>query len=361
MIKFAVQRPKQRIEAINHGLRMLNWDGDEYLKHYGIKIERNPTLTEARILQPPEIVYNGKRINPGFSGRWNIQNVKFLKSNPEPLISWGICAIDNCVDVATMKNFITNFCQVYASHGGVISQRFPLIMQQNGKAIPDICREFHDQTGQQFKMRPQILMWVLPEANSELYARLKKNMDVRFGCVSQMMRSVHVKKASPQYASNVCMKFNAKLGGTTNMVGGKEKDGSYNFFSNPKYQRTMIVGADVSHPAPGSPIASMCSMTMSADKGCQRYWAACGTNGKGVEMITPANIQLCFLRLFPSWIERVGGGAGPQHIIYFRDGVSEGQYAQVINNEVAAMKAAILAKYGKVAGAVGLLAHVSCS
>ncbi len=43
MIKFAVTRPKQRIESIQHGIGMLKWDQDPYLTHFGIKIDKNLT------------------------------------------------------------------------------------------------------------------------------------------------------------------------------------------------------------------------------------------------------------------------------------------------------------------------------
>jgi eukaryotic translation initiation factor 2C len=43
MIKFAVTRPKQRIESINHGVGMLKWHEDPYMKHFGMSID--PTMT----------------------------------------------------------------------------------------------------------------------------------------------------------------------------------------------------------------------------------------------------------------------------------------------------------------------------
>ncbi len=88
------------------------------------------------------------------------------------------------------------------------------------------------------------------------------------------MQSAHVRTANPQYCSNVCMKLNAKLGGTTCRIFGKDPKKS-DFFSVP----TMILGADVSHASPGSPQASMAALTMSLDKDACRYAAAVQTNG----------------------------------------------------------------------------------
>jgi eukaryotic translation initiation factor 2C len=89
----------------------------------------------------------------------------------------------------------------------------------------------------------------------------------------------------------------------------------------------------------------MAAMTMSMDVDACRYVAAVQTNGYRVEMITTSNIKSLMLPHLSTWIEKVGGGRGPQHIYYFRDGVSEGQYQHVLLQEVHDMKAAIKEKY----------------
>jgi eukaryotic translation initiation factor 2C len=94
------------------------------------------------------------------------------------------------------------------------------------------------------------------------------------------MQAVHVVKAQPQYCSNLCMKINAKLGGSTSRVGLSKpliKEAPSKFFE--QHPKTMIVGADVSHASPGSPQASMAALTMSMDKHASRYAAAVQTNG----------------------------------------------------------------------------------
>jgi eukaryotic translation initiation factor 2C len=69
-----------------------------------------------------------------------------------------------------------------------------------------------------------------------MYERLKKNMECRWAMVSQMVNIAHVQKAAPQYCSNVCMKLNAKLGGTTCKVA--DKPGQKPFFP----VKTMVIG-----------------------------------------------------------------------------------------------------------------------
>lgn len=155
----------------------------------------------------------------------------------------------------------------------------------------------------------------------------------------------HVLKAQPQYCSNVCMKVNAKLGGTSCKVVNA---------SLPFPRPTMIIGADVSHASPGSQQASMAAITVSFDKTCCRFAAAVQTNGHRVEMISESNIKTMLIPLVRLWVANPKAGAGtpPQHIYYFRDGVSEGQYSKVLNEEVANMKKSMIEAFGPSAGTI---------
>jgi eukaryotic translation initiation factor 2C len=57
MIKFAVTLPDERWKAINHGLGMLNWGADQYLKNYGLKISASPAQVKGRVLPTPEVAF----------------------------------------------------------------------------------------------------------------------------------------------------------------------------------------------------------------------------------------------------------------------------------------------------------------
>ena len=103
----------------------------------------------------------------------------------------------------------------------------------------------------------------------------------------------------------------------------------------------MFIGGDVSHASPGSPQASMAAITVSFDRFGGRYAAACQTNGHRVEMISESNWNYCFKPLCEQWQANVGGGKLPTQVYYFRDGVSEGQYIQVLNEEVVHIKSVL--------------------
>ena len=100
----------------------------------------------------------------------------------------------------------------------------------------------------------------------------------------------------------------------------------------------MIIGADVSHASPGSLQPSMAALTVSMDKLGIRYAAACETNGHRVEMISTFNMQEMLTPLFREWMGSIGNGGRPHHIIYMRDGVSEGQFQHVLQQEIRDLK-----------------------
>ena len=221
MIKFAVTRPEGRKAAIDTGLKLLNWSEDKYLKNYGLQIDRNMLKTKARVLEPPTILFGGNaKIEPKFSGKWDLRGKKFLIGNYAPLKSWGVCVFPaprNAPTKEATQAFISSFINTYKGHGGLVDNTQPAIIQ----GTPDVGKTVEAlfiAAGNQSQIRPQILVFIMPGKNSEMYSRIKKSCDCRFGVMSQCMQAAHVVKNNPQYHSNVCMKFNAKLGGTTNKV-----------------------------------------------------------------------------------------------------------------------------------------------
>jgi eukaryotic translation initiation factor 2C len=135
MIKFAVTRPKERLTAVQHGVGMLKWNADPYLEHFGLKVDPNLTVTQARLLPPPEVQYAGAKANPGTSGRWDLRGKKFLLPNTEPLKSWGVCVINEATNAQAVDNFLKVFVQTYIGHGGKVQVSIPLIFYPNAANI----------------------------------------------------------------------------------------------------------------------------------------------------------------------------------------------------------------------------------
>ena len=340
MIKFAVTLPQERWSDIQNGIKMLNWQNDRYLKNYGLEIEKGgmaPATVTAKLLPPPKVGFAQGEATPQYSGRWDLRGKKFIEPNTTPLQSWGVCVVPDRrirLDHSQVNSFIQTFIRTYEGHGGRVARRDPVII--NGVSDAAKCVEMlWTQAGNQSKAPPQLLVFVVPNKDSDFYGRIKKSTDCRYGVVSQVLQAAHVQKAQGQYCSNVAMKVNAKLGGATSRAIGLK-----NWITRP----TMYVGADVSHAAPGTEGASIAAITVSWDRRGLKYAGLVESNGVRVEMITKDNWEGTFGTLCDRWMQVLGNGRGPSHVVYFRDGVSEGQYAKVLLEEVRDLRAVLKEK-----------------
>ncbi|KAK8101784.1 hypothetical protein PG999_012158 [Apiospora kogelbergensis] len=336
MIKFAVTRPAQRSQAINTCMKGLHWDSDPYFQQYGLKVSNQMLVTPARLLPNPEIHFGGSKLNPGTTGRWDLRGRKFLEPNPVPIQSWAFIGVGSndgfAVQMDALKNFAQTFKRAYVQHGGVIKKDPYVQIYPFNVAYPDMCEKAYKECGNFFKATPQVIFFVLSTRNSLVYERIKKNMDCRFCTVSQIMLADHVRKANLQYCGNVAMKVNAKLGGVTCRAAPVGVTSATPYYSVP----TMIIGLDVSHAAPGSGKPSTAAMTVSTDKSATRYAASVQTNSYRREIVGSVNMRYLLGRLLNYWVST--NKCYPKHVYFFRDGVAEGQFGQVIDTEVKEIK-----------------------
>ncbi|KAG0494134.1 hypothetical protein HPP92_005128 [Vanilla planifolia] len=211
-----------------------------------------------------------------------------------------------------------------------------------------------------------LLLVILPDNNGSLYDEcfkalmidvlnffvwcrdLKRICETELGLVSQCCLARHVYKMSKQYLANVALKINVKVGGR-NTVLVDARVGRIPLVSD---RPTIIFGADVTHPHPGEDSSpSIAAVVASQD------WPEI-TNYAGL-VCAQAHRQELIQDLFklepdphrgtvaPGGMIREllisfrrATGEKPQRIIFYRDGVSEGQFYQVLLHELDAIRKA---------------------
>jgi Piwi domain len=107
----------------------------------------------------------------------------------------------------------------------------------------------------------------------------------------------------------------------------------------------VFFGADVTHPPPGSlpTRASLATMTGSIDPFAARYAAVANNQTHRVEVI--ADAESMAKSLLAEY--RKATNIIPERIIYLRDGVSEGQFADILKVELSGIREAARAISGK--------------
>ncbi|THX70243.1 Piwi-domain-containing protein [Aureobasidium pullulans] len=232
------------------------------------------------------------------------------------------------------------YCDVYVpkdpqgragdpAHGAALppAYRDPSIYYAASNADPaSFAREASQLAGNKHNSSPRLLMFILQDRNNITHGEIKRYCECKLGISPRCVQYAHVQKAPAQYISNVLMKFNAKLGGFSNTVFGPVTS------KKPILDNSVvIIGADVSHAAPGLNGPSMAAMTVSMNDNATRYAAAIEASGHRVETITDETIENMEKHIISpienGWSTQAGQGKIPATVVYFRDGISESQFA----------------------------------
>ena len=195
----------------------------------------------------------------------------------------------------------------------------------------------------------QLLLVVLPNDNSQLYNRVKQLGDVKYGiqtvCVLGEGKKFYNTRVddkkrpkSMAYNANVALKVNIKNGGTNHVL----KDRQLGFINE---GTTMVVGIDVTHPSPGSGLSapSVAAMVASSDKDLAQWPAEIRVNPARQEKVDTLSSML--QEHLTYWYEK--HQEYPEKLLIYRDGVSEGQYQMVLDEELPQLRSACKSVYGE--------------
>ncbi|KAG0216514.1 hypothetical protein BGX28_000028 [Mortierella sp. GBA30] len=334
MIKFTCQPPHVRANNIRDGLRILEYDNNEHLKDFGLKISKEMVSVNARVLPVPSISYHPSSKEANITprdGAWNLRDKKV--TNGATLGSWGVVVFGNERDLpkSQVNAFLRELIVVCTDTGMQIPNKQPPINYANPHGDKEeSLRKIWIEAGDLVKSMPQLLLCILPNTGVPLYAEIKRVTDTIIGVSSQCIQMRHARDPRKQYCANVCLKINVKLGGMNAQLAPQLLP----FLSA---KPTILIGGDVSHPAPGDNIRpSIASLVGSLDAKAARYAATVRVQTARTETIADlTSMTVDLLKAFYKGCLRK-----PERILFYRDGVSEGQFAEVVKTELQALRAA---------------------
>jgi len=225
--------------------------------------------------------------------------------------------------------------------GMKVNDTSPLVTWQNGQGrIAEQLRTVGNECFQKTKQRPTLIVVVLPDNGNDIYTAVKHFGDVTVGVATQCLKSSKCFRAKAQYYANVCLKMNVKLGGINTIPDPQ----SVTVLTDPR-NPTIVMGADVIHPAPGSDgRPSFAALVGNVDSNSAKYVATSRVQGSREEIIQDlkemAKHVLTMYMKYRQAVEKKASDFAPSRLIFFRDGVSEGQFKQVLDKELDALKAA---------------------
>ncbi|KAI8575439.1 hypothetical protein K450DRAFT_215715 [Umbelopsis ramanniana AG] len=334
MIKFTCQKPNMRANKISQGLNLLNYKDNDYMQQFGMSVKQDMAVVNARILPTPTVSYNPSTRDGAFvpqGGAWNLRGKRVAQG--ATLGSWSVVCFTNerIVPMQDIQRFVREMCTTFMDTGMNVVNKTPPITHADPQGnIDRTLKEAWLKAGNAAKAAPQLIVCILPNTGVPLYAEIKRISDTVIGVATQCVQSKHIHDAKKQYCANVCLKVNLKLGGMNSFIVPQQIP----FISS---RPTILFGADVTHPAPGDmnrpSIAALCA---SMDARASRYASSIRVQANRTEIIADlANMVKELLKTFYQ-----SSGQKPERILFYRDGVSEGQFKQVYDNEIAAVRAA---------------------
>ncbi|TFK56870.1 Piwi-domain-containing protein [Heliocybe sulcata] len=329
IVRFSAKPPRERKADIEHARVALAYDTSVTLAAGGLSVEKDLARIEGRLLEPPQLQFGGQErmvFRSHEVGTWNVTRYRF--ADPKPIKLWAI------IDLAS-----TNQPVVYA-----LGQELLKVMRARGMAVtgdptlgqltsPDV------KTIKEFLFRlpgkPDLVVFILPQNSPDIYRLVKRlgDIEIQDGLVTQCVTAG--KQYNNQYCNNLTLKINVKLGGVNSYVTSSVMD-------HLKAEGVMALGADVSHPTDLSQ-PSVAALVSSWDDRCTKYVASIRIQRPRQEVIEDMQEMVeralrCYWDAHEKTLPRV--------LLFYRDGVSEGEYRTLAITEVAAIKAAFMKAYG---------------
>ncbi|RDX40439.1 argonaute-like protein, partial [Lentinus brumalis] len=344
MLSFSAKNPAQRLKSIQEGLTTLAYGQSEYLREFGMHIQETHLTVKARVLDTPTLRYSDKSKQPTIKprdGEWNLIDKKFYQT--VPIQRWIVVVYERQqrFRLQSAQDLVAGFVSMFQAVGIEVREIDPIISYQDAsgniaeqlRGVGRQClHKHHNQGG------PQLVVVVLPEVSADIYHSVKHFGDITQGVATQCLNSSNCTRARPQYYANVCLKINVKMGGINAIPDAR----SVPALTDP-HNPTIVMGADVMHPAPGSQgRPSFTSLIGSVDSDTSRYVAECRPQTARVEMIEDLkDMAENILSLYKNYRAiKENKSFDPKRIIFFRDGVSEGEFKQVLEKELPQLKAA---------------------
>jgi hypothetical protein len=345
MIKEAAVLPDKRMRTICNGeedsqgrsvLQVVK--EDQTAQAFGTSnIDLTPMSVPAVILPPPKLQYRESTVDPKLDGCWSHDHQLFASVPPKPTslggksgYVYGILVVNS--RVPQDRGQIEHFCTGLA----IEAQGCGLSLIYSGQLF--VCNDSIDAIKIEMekfsKLQVRIVLVVL---NGDVRSEVKIVADPM--CLpTQCIRSKTIGRPSKQIMLNLCLKINVKMGGVNHTVARVSSAPSTIhplswIFDKP----TMVVGIDVSHPEKGSGRPSMAAVVASMDRNLSQYATRLLTQAPG-EMVL--GLTDAMVSLFTTFRGK-NGNHMPKHVVVYRDGVSEGQFGHVLDEELRQIKEAI--------------------
>ncbi|KAI5205762.1 Piwi-domain-containing protein [Aureobasidium subglaciale] len=360
MINFAARSPRLNAESIagtpGNGLKTMGFNGPaQVMNKFGFEVSKELITVPGRILPTPKVYYGNKELQAR-EGSWNLVGQKFAKPGthgkwacvvlnyddhrgaallPRRSQMQGMEVLDDNGLLAALERHLTAYG---VRMGPRLQTQHNTIPRPNEQSRHVIDAKLDEIFFKASSHGIELLFVILKEADKWLYSRIKYYGDVKHGVssVNSVSSKLQKPKGQDMYLGNLALKFNIKGGGVVHT----QRD----MYPLDGKNTCMLVGIDVTHPSPGSAEGSpsIAGVVASVDDQLSQ-WPGSIRSQRGKEEMVQGLTGMMLERL-ELW--RKHNKNLPSKIVIFRDGVSEGQYNLVLDQELPPIQNAFEKLYG---------------
>ncbi|CAG8510781.1 5078_t:CDS:10 [Acaulospora morrowiae] len=336
MIGKVTVRPDDRFRYLDYALKNIyKHQSDENISSIGMEVGSEFVKLMARNLAPPRLIDRERKPIQPVMGNWEVK--RFITGIN--IYNWSVVVFEDMktLPIEILKNALIQLMELLTQKGlNIVNNKPPIYYANpNGDYSKSLQIGFNNARINRGKA-PQLIICVIRKklkGDSGIRPIIKKTCGTILGVISQCIVASNIGSEKwRQICGNLALKINGRLGGTNSTL--------YNHELKFKTTTTpMVLGADVFHPGieekrKGQPsVAAVCA---SMDPELTRYVARYGMN-KILNNETIEDIENMMKDLLEQFRRR-NDGALPEQIIFYRDGVSEGQFQTVLDVEIFAIK-----------------------
>ena len=338
IVKVASNPPARRRGNALNTMTQLNHNSDPVCRDFGITVDRNPIKVNARVLPTPTIEYSNNNKAKPSGGSWRANG----KCNKAGILDAWVVVVDARMRRPEVETFVKEFVIAANRLGVIVKNRTPeLFFARRERVMEEVRRGvlyLTDNEKRFDKASPRFMVVIRERQDASAYNQIKRAGDLQYGIATQVLLAKNItnKRGLGMTMDNIMLKVNIKLGGQNSIVAPYGRSNSripdVPFLNTPH----IILGADVTHPMGGGKNASVAALVGSRDRAGVQYSASLRNQSARQEVIS--DLGGMFEEVYGMWRANFGNAVHARSIIMFRDGVSEGQFEEVMQKEVLALR-----------------------
>ncbi|CAN4080330.1 unnamed protein product [Withania somnifera] len=335
----SLARPLERKQTICEMVRARDGPCGAITRNFEIGVDTNMTRVSGRILPAPDLKIGGQsRLPVNDKCQWNLVGKSVVDG--KALQRWALIDFSsqerNPISRLRVDEFIFRLRDRCRKLG--INMEEPAIKHFSGTHELSVVGKVEDrlklvvaEAGRIVKGRLQMIVCVMA-AKHNGYKYLKWVSETKIGVITQCCLSTNANKGQDQYLANLCIKINAKLGGSNMEL--MERLPNFGGEDN-----VMFIGADVNHPAARNVTCpSIAAVVATVNWPAANKYAArvCPQDHRSEKILNFGSMCADLINAYARL-----NSVKPNKIVVFRDGVSEGQFDMVLNEELIDLARAI--------------------